>query len=558
LIKPAASGSLTVRQEQEDWEAIMRAVRSSLKPAASIALLCAAMVAAFPAAAQKKGGTLRLCHNDNPPSTSLHEEATIASVTPFAAIFNNLVVFDPAKVHESIDTVIPDLAESWSWDASNTKLTFKLRQGVKWHDGQPFTAKDVQCTWRMLIGKTETQDFKRNPRKVWYTKLQDVSVNGDHEATFELSEPQPSLPVLLASAFSPVYPCHVSQQVMRTKPVGTGPFRFVEFKRGESIRLVRNPDYWKKDRPYLDEITFRMIDSRATRMLAFATGDYDITFPSDVNIPLMKDIKARAPNAICEMTATGVQINLMVNRVNPPFDNPDIRKAMSLALDRKPFNTILMEGVGRMGGAMLAKPEGEWGMAPDMVSSLAGYGPDTEKNIAEAQAIMQKLGYSDAKPLQIKIQTRNLPTYRDPAVILTDQLKKIYITSELDILDTPRWYARLAKKDYTIGLNLTGVSVDDPDGNIVENYSCKSERNYTQYCNAEVDRLLAAQSSELDKGTRRKMVWDIERLLVEDAARPIILHSSAGNCWQPYVKSFRPHDNSQYNNLRFEDVWLDK
>ena len=107
-------------------------------------------------------------------------------------------------------------------------------------------------------------------------------------------------------------------------------------------------------------------------------------------------------------------------------------------------------------------------------------------------------------------------------------------------------------------MNVTGVSVDDPDGNIVENYSCKSERNYTQYCNAEVDRLLVAQSSELDREKRKKMVWDIERLLVEDAARPIILHSSAGNCWQPYVKNFRPHDNSQYNNLRFEDVWLDK
>ena len=231
---------------------------------------------------------------------------------------------------------------------------------------------------------------------------------------------------------------------------------------------------------------------------------------------------------------------------------------MSLALDRKAFNTILMEGLARMGGAMLPKDEGQWGMPPEMVNALTGYGPDTAKNLAEAQAIMQKLGYSDAKPLQIKIQTRNLPTYRDPAVILTDQLKKIYITSELDILDTPRWYARLAKKDYTIGLNLTGVSVDDPDGNIVENYSCKSERNYTQYCNAEVDRLLTAQSSELDKEKRRRMVWDIERLLVEDAARPIILHSSAANCWQPHVKNFRPHDNSQYNNLRFEDVWLDK
>jgi len=410
----------------------------------------------------------------------------------------------------------------------------------------------------MLIGKADTQDFHRNPRRVWYSKLKDVSIDGDYEATFELSEPQPSLPVLLASAFSPVYPCHVPQATMRTRPVGTGPFKLVDFKRGDSIRLVRNPDYWKKDRPYLDEITFRVIDSRATRMLAFSTGEFDITFPSDVSVPLLKDIKARAPNAICEMTNSGTQINLMVNRVNPPFDNPDIRKAMSLAIDRKPFNTILMEGHGLLGGAMLAKPVGEWGMPPDMVSSLTGYGPDREKNIAEAQAIMHKLGYSDANPLGIKIQTRNLPTYRDPAVILTDQLKKIHIAGELDILDTPRWYARLAKKDYTIGLNVSGVYVDDRDGNIVENYSSKSEGNCTQYCNADVDRLLAAQARELDRDKRTKIVWEIERLLAEDGARPSVLWGAVGNCWQPYVKNFHPHDNSQYNNLRFEDVWLDR
>jgi peptide/nickel transport system substrate-binding protein len=526
--------------------------------ATSVALLGIVLLAATPVAAQKRGGTLRLYHNDNPPSASLLEESTIASVTPFSAIFNNLVVFDPAKVHESLDTVIPDLAESWSWDPTNTKLTFKLRQGVKWHDGQPFTAKDVQCTWRMLIGKSEVQDFHRNPRKVWYAKLKDVTINGDYGATFELSEPQPSLPVLLASAFSVVYPCHVPQATMRTRPIGTGPFKFVEFNRGTSIRLVRNPDYWKKDRPYLDEITFRMIDSRATRMLAFATGEFDITFPADVSVSLMKDVKARAPNAICEVITTGTQSNLMVNRVNPPFDNPDLRKAMSLAIDRKAFNTLLMEGLGLIGGAMLPKPAGEWGMPPEMVSSLTGYGPDTDKNIAEAQAIMQKIGYSDAKPLQIKIQTRNLPTYREPAVILADQLKKIYIVSELDILETPQWYARLARKDYTIGLNVTGVSVDDPDGNLIESYSCKSERNYTQYCNAEVDRLLVAQSRELDKEKRKKIVWDIERLLVDDAARPSINFGVAANCWQPYVRNYTPHVSSLYNTLRFEDVWLDK
>ena len=136
---------------------------------------------AVPAAAQKSGGTLRLYHNDNPPSTSLLEESTIASVMPFAAVFNNLVVFDPAKPHESLETVIPDLAESWSWDSTNTKLTFKLRQGVKWHDGKPFTAKDVGCTFDMLVGGDK---LRRNPRSAWWSNVEKVTVDGDFDATF--------------------------------------------------------------------------------------------------------------------------------------------------------------------------------------------------------------------------------------------------------------------------------------------------------------------------------------------------------------------------------------
>src|SRR5205085_11941539 len=109
--------------------------------------------------------------------------------------------------------------------------------------------------------------------------------SGDYEVTFNLTEPQPSLLVLLASGFSAVFPCHVSQQVMRTKPIGTGPFKLVELKRSESIRLVRNADYWKKDRPYLDEITWKIIESRATRLLAFQTGEFDITYTNDVTLP---------------------------------------------------------------------------------------------------------------------------------------------------------------------------------------------------------------------------------------------------------------------------------
>jgi ABC-type transport system substrate-binding protein len=109
-----------------------------------------------------------------------------------------------------------------------------------------------------------------------------------------------------------------------------------------------------------------------------------------------------------------------------------------------------------------------------------------------------------------------------------------------------------------VGLNLTGVAVDDPDANLVENYSCNSERNYSKYCSAEVEELLARQSRESDVAKRKAIVWQIESKLAEDVARPVIHYQRAGTCWHPYVKGLVLHQNSIYNGARFEDVWLDK
>src|SRR5206468_818291 len=129
-----------------------------------------------PALAQKQGGTLRISHRDNPPSASIHEESTVSVVQPFMGVFNNLVVFDPREKVNSPDHILPDLAETWSWDASKTKLTFKLRSGVKWHDGKPFSAKDVKCTFDALMGGEEKSEIiRKNPRKIWYVHLKNVA-----------------------------------------------------------------------------------------------------------------------------------------------------------------------------------------------------------------------------------------------------------------------------------------------------------------------------------------------------------------------------------------------
>jgi peptide/nickel transport system substrate-binding protein len=332
---------------------------------------------------------------------------------------------------------------------------------------------------------------------------------------------------------------------------------FVEFKPNERIRLARNTDYWKPGRSYLDDIEYTIIPNRSTAILAFTAGKFDLTFPYEVTVPLMKDVKSQAPQAVCELVPSNASTNLLVNREAPPFDNPDLRRALVLALDRESFIDILAEGQGDIGGAMLP-PAGVWGMPPDNLASIPGYGSDVARNRAEAHEIMQMLGYGPDKRLAIKVAARNIPAYRDPAIILIDQLKQIGIDGELDPIETANWFPKLARKDYQIGLNNTGSGVDDPDQQFFENYGCGSERNYTGYCNAELEQRFVAQSEIADRDKRRHLVWDIDKQLQEDGARPIISHNRGATCMQPPVKGLTIMVNSQYNGWRMEDVWLDR
>ena len=521
------------------------------------ALIALTFALAVPAAAQKQGGILKVYFFDSPASMSIHEEATIAGQGPMMGVFNNLVMYDQSVPQTGMKTIVPDLASEWSWDAAGTSLVFKLRQGVKWHDGKPFTARDVKCTWDLLLARA-AEKLRVNPRKTWYGNLDDIVATGDYEVTFRLKRPQPAFIALLASGFSPVYPCHVPPAQMRQNPIGTGPFKFVEFRRNELIRVARNPDYWKQGRPYLDGIEWQVIKNLSTGMLVFLTKKVDMTSPYFLQVPTLKDIGNQAPDAICQLVPTNVQRNVIINRSVPPFDNPEIRRAVALTVDRKAFIDTLTQGKGDIGGALLAPPEGVWGMPPDLIRKLPGYDPDVAKNRAEAREIMRKFGYGPDNRLKLKVSTRDIAPYRDPAIILIDQLKEIYIDAELDPIDTTGWYPKVYRKDYSIGANLTGNGIDDPDQAFYENYACGSDSNYDGYCNPEMDKLFEQQSMEADQEKRKKMVWEIERRLAEDVARPVLYHNRSGTCWWPHVRGYAPMVNSIYNGNRMEDVWLDK
>src|SRR5438874_9218798 len=423
---------------------------SKLRAVATVAGLLVALCSADGAFAQKAGGVLKNAGFDNPDSMSLHEEATGAALRPMMGVFNNLVMYNQHVAQNSPDSIIPDLATSWSWSEDGKELTFPLRPGVRWHDGKPFTAADVKCTWDLLLG-IGNEKLRVNPRKTWYLNLDRVTTNGDYDTTFPLKRPQPAMLSLLASGWSPVYPCHVPAREMRTHPIGTGPFKFVEFNPNEVVRTARNPDYWKPGRPYLDGIEWHIIKDIATRNLTFIAGKYDISSPYGTTVPLLDEVKSQAPQAICELTATNVSRNLILNPEKPAFDNRDLRRAVALTLDRKAFIDILQQGKGDIGATMLPPPEGLCGMPPEMLATLPGYDTDIAKSRAEARKIMEKLGYGPNNRLAVTVSSRNIPTYRQPAVILIDQLKEIYIDAVLEPVETAHWFPKVMRKEHTVG-----------------------------------------------------------------------------------------------------------
>ena len=166
---------------------------------AILAVLSGLLLAAWgaePALAQKPGGTLKIYFFDSPASMSVHEESTIAGQGPAMGVFNNLVMYDQHVAQASMNSIVPDLATEWSWNEERTQLTFRLRQNVKWHDGKPFIAADVKCTFDLLVG-TATEKLRLNPRKPWYRNLDTVITKGNDEVIFNLKRPQPAFIAML-------------------------------------------------------------------------------------------------------------------------------------------------------------------------------------------------------------------------------------------------------------------------------------------------------------------------------------------------------------------------
>src|SRR5262245_49580085 len=348
------------------------------RAALATAVVVCALAAGGPAISQtpKSGGVMNVMQREDlPQGFSIHETATISSVWPVMPCFNNLVLFDPLKKVESADTVIGELAEKWSWQDNYRNLVFFLRKDVKWHDGKPFTSKDVKFTFDMLREAPDSQGKLRiNPRKDWYSNVEAVEAPDPHTAVFRLKRAQPSLLLMLASGYTPIYAAHVPPASYRTGCVGTGPFKLKEWRKGEFVDYVKNPDYFIKGRPYLDGLRYVVIVERGTRIAALQAGQVDVSFPGEVPKVSAEQLKQAVPQLVVTQYSQNVNDNIIMNVKKPPFDNPKTRLAVSHAIDRRALIQAVHQGAAVIGASLAPRPHGVWGLLEKDLAVLPGYG----------------------------------------------------------------------------------------------------------------------------------------------------------------------------------------
>ena len=509
--------------------------------------------------APKSGGVLRLAHREDlPQGFAIHETATNSVTWPAMPCYSNLVIFDQAKRVERPETIVPELAERWSWQDGYRNLVFFLRKDVKWHDGQPFSSKDVKFTFDVARdGKDAPAKLRLNPRKEWWENVEAVEASEPFTVVFRLKRPQPSLLVMLASGYAPVLPAHVPLAEHRARCIGTGPFKLKEWRRNEYVELERNRDYFVKGRPYLDGLRYVIVSERGTRTAALQAGQVDVAFPGDTTVSIAEQLRAAVPSMVFTETPTNVSENLLFNTKRPPFDNVKVRRALSLAIDRRAYvETVHRGGSAVIGAGLLPRPLGVWGLPAADVAKLPGYGKAAEDK-ARARRMLAEAGFAPGTPLRVEVLTRAIAIYVDFASFVIDQLKQVGVEASLKQIDSAQWHPLATRREYQMAANLTGNGVDDPDANFFENYTCASARNYTDYCDEAVTRMIQQQSQELDPARRLKLVEQIQRKLEEDAARPIMGWRVDRFAHHAYVKGLVPH-NVVYNCCRLQDTWLDR
>lgn len=488
--------------------------RSFLKSAAAAGALPLAGSLAFAAAGQKgrPGGTLTIVVNPEPNMlTSAFNTATPIGIIS-TKILEGLVGYD-----KNLE-LVPELAKSWKWSSDGLTLTFDLERNVKWHDGIAFTSKDV--AFSMLKVWKELHAYGRAA----FANVTAVDTPDDHTVVVRLSAPAKYMMGNLAPYVAQILPRHlyegtdIARNEYNVKPVGTGPFVFKEWVKGSHVITQRNPNYWRKDLPYLDGVVFRFIPDAGARSVAFTSGEVQLGYDNSLPLNELKKFEASKEFGISSEGGTYMSPIFLheLNTRRPPFDNVKVRQAVMHAINREQLVRVVWNGRGKVATGPVASTTPRF------------YNPNTVQypyDPKKAEALLDEAGYKKKGRTRFKIYHDFLPygsDFQRSAEFTKQQLAQVGIDVEIRSSDFAT-YLRRIYTDYDFDMTNTLFStMPDPTLGVQRLYWSKNivkgvpYSNASGYSNPEMDKLWEMAQIEADDEKRRQYFFKIQEIAQRD------------------------------------------
>jgi peptide/nickel transport system substrate-binding protein len=514
-------------------------------------LVVAASAAAQTAETPRRGGVLLAVIGADPPSLDPHQESTFATLQLVAPLYSTLLQFEPSNY----PNIIGDAATEWKISPDALTYTFKIRPGIRFHDGSPLTAADVKATYDKIVFPPQGV---RSIRKFAYTAVTSIDAPDASTVVFKLKFPSASLLPNFASPWNLIYPkkyLDKDPNHFKANIVGSGPFKFKSYTRGSTFEGERNPDYFVKDRPYLDGYKFFISPETSVRAAAIRSGRAYIEFRDLPNSEVEAIKKQLGDKVAVQKTPMIGQFGIGINNTVKPFTDVRVRKALMLGIDRYTGGKVLypLNGLRDVGGLM--RPGTEWALPDAELQKLPGYGKDIEKNRAEARRLLAEAGFPNGFKVVLKNRNVKLP-YQDFAVYVIQEWRKIGIEAENRPLESASWYAEGRDQgNFELIVLPFADFMDDPDLLLGARFVTGAPQNWGRFSNPAIDDLFARQSRALDANERKKMVHQLQKMVMENA------YYIPGLWWTRNVVHWAKVKNyvappSHYTNQKLQDVWL--
>jgi len=509
--------------------------------------------------------------SENPPTLDPVEIQDVTSDGVARKIFNGLVRFD----HEMKPA--PDLAEAVpEWNAADNSFTFKLRKGVKFHNGREMKASDVKYSWERLLDpdisqRTQILEPVVGAKEMLEHKAKEASgiqIVDDYTIKVTLTGPSPTFLLEIGMVNASIIPREAVEAATKDgskfarKPVGTGPFKLVEWKENQKLTFVKHAEYFG-GAPKLDGLSFEIIPEPQNRLDLFQRGEFDVC---DIPFGKLKKLRESNPECISEnptfrTNSLGMAMNKLEDGkyvpAKPLGTNAKLRQAINLAVNRKYIYNVILEGRGRPALSIL--PVGM--MAHDDALIGNTYDP------AKAKAILAEAGFPNGEGLpQLTMLYKNDPDIKKIAVAIHHDLLSLGLKIDLQALDWGTFLDRVAKDPPDLFYLGWVADYNDPSNFLYYLFHTRqwgAAGNETRYSNPEVDKLLDEAGKSMDQGKRTELYQKAEKIIVGEGPWALMDNRINVILLQPYVKNVRgklcPLDVGHYlNQLDFSTVDLEK